>query len=254
MDGHRWFYHQLGDPIQCNIPPCKERNFSARSALKQHVDNIHNKKFRYVCRDCPYGSDSRDYYLTHRVKQHGVKITSAKTKKPIIFTCTKCKKIFMGPSLLKRHTLRGLCTTRKRYQCRICLRMYKTQAYLDNHVEQLHREGAKTWVCSKCQKKCVTPKQHFITTSFGTEVSVFFKEPRLKQGGKGKWRLSKPPQPTCRRSCHTSRRNQGRRCLPSPGTSPGGKGKAPSTKSAPAKLVPPRRSPRQSKGRGKGKK
>ena len=253
MDGHRWYYHQLGDPIQCNIAPCNQRNFSARSALKQHVDNIHNKKFRYVCRDCPYGSDSRDYYLTHRVKKHGVKITSPKTKKPIVFTCPKCKKIFMGPSLLKRHTLRGLCMTRKRYQCRICLRMYKTQAYLDNHVQQLHREGAKTWVCSKCQKVCNSQSAFHNHQLWHRGLSVL-------QRAQAQTRRKSQMESLRATSAHIQKKlphqqDKPRQKVPHKPRAKGkGKSSRPSTKSAPAKLVQPRRSPRQSKGRGKGKK
>ena len=255
IDGHRWFYHQLGDPIQCNIPPCKERNFSARSALKQHVDNIHKKKFRYVCRDCPYGSDSRDYYLTHRVKKHGVRITSSKTKKAVIFTCPKCKKIFMGPSLLKRHTLRDLCMTRKRYQCRICLRMYKTQAYLDNHVQQLHTEGAKTWVCSKCQKVCNSQSAFHNHQLWHKGLDVLQRAQAQTRRKRQMEALKATSAHLQKKLPHQQEKDKQRQKVPPKSRAKGkGKGKAPSTKSAPAKLVPPR-SPRQGKGRGKkGKK
>ena len=129
-------------------------NFSSKSALKQHLKNVHDKVFRYMCRQCTYGSDSRDYYLTHRVKKHNVKITSSKTKKPIVFRCKKCKKVFSGPNLLKKHERRDLCMTRKRYQCPECLKFYKTQAYLDLHFKQHHTPGANTWVCELYSKLC----------------------------------------------------------------------------------------------------
>ena len=216
MDGHRWFYHQLGDPIQCNIAPCKQRNFSARSALKQHVDNIHNKKFRYVYRDCPYGSDSRDYYLTHRVKKHGMRITSSKTKKPVIFTCPKCKKIFMGPSLLKRHTLRGLCMTRKRYSAGSALECTRHRHILtimcSSYTEKVPKPGS-----AANARRCAILNLPSITINFGIDALVFFREPKLKLGGRGRWSPSGPPQHTFRRNCHTSRTNQGTRSLPSPG-------------------------------------
>ena len=250
MDGHRWFYHHLGTPIVCNIPPCKQKDFSARSALKQHVDNIHKKKFRYCCRDCPYGSDSRDYYLTHRVKKHGVTITSSKTKKTIVFTCLKCKKIFMGPSLLKRHTTRGLCMTRKLYQCRICLRMYKTQAYLDNHVQQLHTQGAKTWVCSKCQKVCNSQSAFHNHQLWHQGLNVLQRAQALTRRRRQMEAMKATSAHIQKKLPHQQDKPR-EKVPPKPRATGKGKakGKAASTKSAPAKIIAPRRSPRQSRGK-----
>ena len=145
--------------------------------------------------------------------------------------------------------------TRKRYQCRICLRMYKTQAYLDNHVQQLHREGAKTWVCSKCQKVCNSQSAFHNHQLWHRGLSVL-------QRAQAQTRRKRQMESLRATSAHIQKKlphqqdKPRNKVPPKPRAKGKGKGKSsvPSTKSAPAKLVQPRRSPRQSKGRGKGKK
>ena len=37
LDGHLWIVHRIGEPIQCNIAPCKERDFATKGSLKSHI-------------------------------------------------------------------------------------------------------------------------------------------------------------------------------------------------------------------------
>ena len=37
LEEHMWNAHRVGDPIQCNIAPCQNKDFSTRGALKLHI-------------------------------------------------------------------------------------------------------------------------------------------------------------------------------------------------------------------------
>ena len=147
--GHLWTGHQLGDPIVSHI--CN-KSFSQKSALTKHKKTVHDKKYKYKCPDCYWGSDDNADYITHRKRQHG-KIRRDKDSQQIIkYICDKCKKRFDGPNLLRIHKGRGTCLTRKKYQCPECLKMYISPQNRDLHIQQHHTPGAKTWVCPQCQK------------------------------------------------------------------------------------------------------
>ena len=165
-------------------PTLQEKQFFFK--VSTQAAHVHDKVFRYMCRQCTYGSDSRDYYLTHRVTKHNVKITSSKTKKPIVFRCKKCK-VLNGPNLLKKHEKRGLCMTHKRYKCPECLKFYKTQAYLDVYFKQHHTPGANTWVCELCSKVCNSQSVAH-NHQLGTGVQESCRGPRLHQNVVGRWR------------------------------------------------------------------
>ena len=249
-DGHKWFYHQVGTPIQCNTPPCKENNFASKGSLKQHMKNVHEKLFRYICRQCPYGYDSRDYYLTHRVTKHNVKIRSHKTHKPIVFRCQKCKKVFSGTNLLKNHERRGLCMTRKIYQCPECLKFYKTQAYLDLHFKQHHTPGANTWVCELCSKVCNSQSAAHNHQLWHRGLGVLQRAQAASKHCRQMEAMKTTSQNIEQKLPHLTRKKARKQVLPKAREPKAKKGGISATKSAPAKIIP-RRSPRQLKGKKK---
>ena len=66
LDGHLLEAHRIGEPIQCNISPCNQRNFSTKGALRSHIKTQHKKKFEHNCPACNFGCESIIYYVEHR--------------------------------------------------------------------------------------------------------------------------------------------------------------------------------------------
>ena len=66
LEGHLWNAHRVGEAIQCNIPPCSKKDFATKGSLKLHIKTQHTKKHEYKCKDCEFGSESRNYY--HRAQ------------------------------------------------------------------------------------------------------------------------------------------------------------------------------------------
>ena len=46
LDGHLWTACKIGFPIQCNIPPCENKDFATRGSLKLHQKTKHQKEIQ----------------------------------------------------------------------------------------------------------------------------------------------------------------------------------------------------------------
>ena len=154
LDSHLWVAHRIGEPIQCNISPCNQRDFSTKGALKSHIKTQHKKKYEHNCRACDFGCESLIYYIEHRIKKHNIRMKTKKTGEYRIYHCTKCGKVIQRPASLSRHKQRGLCNQAKTVECSKCIKRFKTVKGRDKHYSQFHTEGARTWECPR--DKCTT--------------------------------------------------------------------------------------------------
>ena len=152
LDGHLWAAHRVGQPIECNLGDCAHRTFATKSSLKTHVKTQHNKKHTYQCKDCSFGSESHDYYIEHRIKAHGIVMRYKKSRKPIIYHCKKCGKVFIGPASKRKHVQRKMCMVQKKVECLECGRKFKTQKGLDKHHSEQHNPDHPMFECAR--EKC----------------------------------------------------------------------------------------------------
>ena len=84
--------NRFGKQFAC--PQC-QRSYVTKCGLKQHVDRIHKKQFRYWCETCGKGFIGRCTYHDHIAAHTGVKR----------HTCGLCEMKFMNKSSLKKHVL-----------------------------------------------------------------------------------------------------------------------------------------------------
>ena len=73
-----------------------QRSYVTRDVLKQHVDSMHNKLYRYRCETCDRCFMNRSHYYDHVAAHTGVKQHA----------CSICEMKFMNKSSLKAHVLR----------------------------------------------------------------------------------------------------------------------------------------------------
>ena len=114
FEGHLWSKHGLGKPIVCNLGECDNASYSSQSSLKQHIKTMHNKKFKFNCQKCKYGTDNQDCLTSHRINKHKEKFVTQYGKK-VEFKCKLCYKVFSVPHLLRKHQRTVECTAEKHY-------------------------------------------------------------------------------------------------------------------------------------------
>ena len=149
FEGHMWSKHQLGTPIVCNRGKCVGKSYSSASSLRQHIRTIHQGQYKFNCQRCDYGIDNYDCLISHRARIHKDRPKTNKGK-AIVYTCSKCKKYFDAPHLLRKHVTNETCTRKKTIPCPNCTRFYKTKEGLAYHQEQQHK-GKKS-PCPTCGK------------------------------------------------------------------------------------------------------
>ena len=153
LEGHMWNALRVDDPIQCNKAPCQNKDFSAKGALKLHIKSQNKKQHSFKCKYCYFGTESRDYYIEHRIRQHGVRMRNKETKDPIIYHCSKCGKICKEPASRRKHIQRGMCKVAKTVPCTGSARKFKTVKGRDLHFSHHHYPEARVWKCSQCAKQ-----------------------------------------------------------------------------------------------------
>ena len=110
---------------------------------------MHEKKFKFNCKKCKYGTDNQDCLTSHRINKHKEKFIT-KSGKKVEFKCKLCYKIFSAPHLLRKHERTVECIAEKTLPCPDCGKMFKTQEGLEYHKQQQH-QGQKS-PCPTCGK------------------------------------------------------------------------------------------------------
>ena len=116
FEGHLWSKHGLGTPIVCNLGECEHASYSSQSSLKQHIRTMHEKKLKFNCKKCKYGTDNQDCLTSHRINKHKEKFITQSGKK-VEFKCKLCYKVFSAPHLLRKHERTVECTAEKTLPC-----------------------------------------------------------------------------------------------------------------------------------------
>ena len=93
---HQMSHHvtTIHDSRRFVCPQC-QRSYVTKYALKQHVDRMHNKLYRYRCETCGKCLFGRSVYDDHIAAHIGVKR----------YTCSICDMIFTNKCALKAHVL-----------------------------------------------------------------------------------------------------------------------------------------------------
>ena len=133
----------------CNLGECDNASYSSQSSLKQHIRTMHEKKFKFNCKKCWYGTDNQKCLTSHRINKHKEKFVTQSGKK-VEFKCKLCYKVFGAPHLLRKHGRTVECTAEKTLPCPDCGKMFKTQEGLQYHRQQQH-QGQKS-PCPTCGK------------------------------------------------------------------------------------------------------
>ena len=79
---------------QFSCPQC-QRSYVTKHGLKEHVDTIHKKQYRYRCETCGKGFVGRCVYHDHIAAHTGAKR----------YTCSMCQMKFVNKGTLKTHVL-----------------------------------------------------------------------------------------------------------------------------------------------------
>ena len=98
----------------CNLGECDNASYSSQSSLKQHIRTMHEKKYKFNCKKCSYGTDNQDCLTSHRINKHKDKFVNWSGKK-VEFKCKLCYKVFDAPHLLRKHERTMECTAEKHY-------------------------------------------------------------------------------------------------------------------------------------------
>lgn len=148
LEAHLFSAHEEGSGWYCNRAPCKNKPYSSKKSLKQHINRMHFAKFLWVCdkkKGCTFGTDSKQQYLDH-INAH------AKKDEREVFTCQKCQKSFYGETLLRKHQRVVKCHSEKVHQCKTCLKFYKYPFSLNHHISLEHVHDLEKFQCHFCAK------------------------------------------------------------------------------------------------------
>ena len=137
LEDHMSRDHDVGPPIQC--PHC-QKPFKQTKRRDEYVRTVHEKKYNYWCEGCQYGTQSKLSYEEHLGQNHPEQVAQE-------YKCSLCSKVCKGPISLKRHMQFRLCTMKKKFQCDVCKKFYKTTAGLNLHKETEHDNKANRPAC-----------------------------------------------------------------------------------------------------------
>ena len=194
----------------------------------------------HKCKDCYYGTHSRAYYVEHRITKHQARFVDKETREPLDYSCLKCKKICKGPASLQKHKQRGTCTKPKRHQCPNCLKMFKEAKRRDSHVESYHGDGGKTWKCETCGNELKSLGAHINHQLWHRGLTAQRRARRIRER-KLQAKMFRMQQKAIAKRMARERKEAEK----DPSKDP--------SKSAPAKMIPARRSPRIAKKDQKSK-
>ncbi|KPJ21308.1 Zinc finger protein 816, partial [Papilio machaon] len=107
-----------------------DRRFGIKRDLERHMNRIHLNIRPYKCDLC-----EKAFNNSWCVKKHK-KISHEGYKRPYIFPCTMCDKIFDQKSILKSHIRTH--TGERPFQCTICPAKFTQSSSLGTHTKLVH--------------------------------------------------------------------------------------------------------------------
>ena len=141
INNHMKQCHPEGDvSVQCDM--C-DKWYKTPASLKQHIRQRHGDNSKKI--DCP----QCDIKFTERraLKDH-INCVHETTQ---VFTCSKCWKVFLTKSRLRRHMyIHG----DHRHVCKQCGKGFHIKDNMNKHIRIVHeRNDGKMWRCSYCSKE-----------------------------------------------------------------------------------------------------
>ncbi|XP_045539760.1 gastrula zinc finger protein XlCGF26.1 [Papilio machaon] len=113
-----------------------DRRFGIKRDLERHMNRIHLNIRPYKCDLC-----EKAFNNSWCVKKHK-KISHEGYKRPYIFPCTMCDKIFDQKSILKSHIRTH--TGERPFQCTICPAKFTQSSSLGTHTKLVHLKQTRT--------------------------------------------------------------------------------------------------------------
>lgn len=148
---------------------CCTKVFQSLKALKNHVRKAHFNHHRFSCSECGQGTEALGPMLIHISTHHG----GDKNEQ-----CDLCGKMFAIKEQVKRH--KEECGKGKVFTCQYCETRFKSEAYLDKHVER-HHDFSSAISCTVCRKS-FDNKQGYIRHLSKSKCHLTLKQEALDRG------------------------------------------------------------------------
>eukprot|EP01083_Nonionella_stella_P246573 855869_1 len=134
--------HLNARQYKCPHTQC-DKAFNVKQELQRHVANNHTKPFK--CDECDKRFGSAKYLQSHRISIH-----TKNEHKP--FRCKYCDYGAASEYIIKKHELSHSAVTP--YKCVRCNKSFRTDRYLQTHLERVHVEDKyKPLQCDICAKR-----------------------------------------------------------------------------------------------------
>ena len=175
--------HTGEKPFECD---CCGKAFSVKSALKRHM-TVHTGEKPYECGTCGLQFSYNNSLQLHCLRKHGkstssdrVPTTASDEQAAKYQTCLICGKLWLSPSLLKRHMRSH--TGERPFNCDFCGKAFSIKSTLTTHYQRVHRKSTSAPAVKHPQpdQACPSVRVHGKNTSFPTKPHEAISEAAAK--------------------------------------------------------------------------
>ncbi|XP_062602710.1 zinc finger protein 418-like [Saccostrea cucullata] len=172
LRNHIRYVHKItGQKNHCKLCPAK---FKHSSVLKQHCDEIHNKKINFTCTVCKKEFARRNQYNRHMLSHGG--------DKSRLLNCPHCEKGFWFKYNLTRHIELVHKPSVENFHCSYCGKGFNLKAAMVSHVQHVHF-NIFPFQCSVDGCKMGFSRQRLLLEHMQQSHSdVTYKPPQLSRG------------------------------------------------------------------------
>jgi len=155
--------HSGEKPYQCQ--DCG-KSFGEKNRLKTHERLVHKGEKRYKCEQCDFSTASYTSLKTHQkahlkcqhcsfaatkradliVHEHMHKLEESGKD---VFSCSKCEFKTLNEEAMEAHKKTHNTKARKRYECKVCLRLFSDMVIFDAHT-LIHEGTERPCKCDQC--------------------------------------------------------------------------------------------------------
>lgn len=133
----------MGIAQEAHVCPICCKTFSSTSALKVHVETIHDRKHSYKCEECDETFNKKTNMQNHLRRVH----QAAESKR---LQCDLCNKKFLCPSELRKHVERVHLKVRtSEVFCPICRKPFGDSRDMKVHLSAVHNKDTQ-YPCPDC--------------------------------------------------------------------------------------------------------
>ena len=147
LHAHRASVHKIGE----NKFKCQQCTYTAaaNSAMKKHIEGVHEKIKNNVCEDCGSAFAAKGNLKNHIESVHHKGDTQMK--------CEQCPHVARCKSYLRAH-IHSVHKKVKNHICKECGYATDKKSYLKRHMVSVHKIGEKDFKCSLCSYATVCPE------------------------------------------------------------------------------------------------